>query len=244
MLTLPLRSQSGLPFALTLDRDRMRRYSQLEPKLVSVVSHDGPERQRVEHFIKHVYASSYQATIQVRYPLLMSVQDGAGNILAAVGFRPAALHALFLEQYLLAPVELLLTTPERATGRSGIVEVGNLASQGKGASLYLFTALAAYLRQNGYQWVVVTATRSLHQHFRRLGLQPQILGKATREKLAMHGEHWGSYYETDPVILAGTLDAACEHLTQVFQMEYKQMPKDWQAYLHSIKAGWEHDWSV
>jgi hypothetical protein len=101
----------------------------------------------VEAFIRAVYVRSYKADIAVSYPILMSVRDAGGTILAAVGFRYAKEEPLFLENYTGAPIEQVLRTP-----RERIAEIGNLASAGGGASIFLFAALASYLNFKGIDY--------------------------------------------------------------------------------------------
>ena len=130
---------------LSLKKDSPLARLKAQPKTVSITGAFSKDREEVERFITDIYAKSYNAEISVHYPILMSVRDEAGKLLAATGFRPAQSEPLFLEQYLDAPIEAVLNAP-----RSQIVEIGNLASQGGGASLFLFAALAAYLNDKNF----------------------------------------------------------------------------------------------
>lgn len=111
-----------------------------KPSVISIIPAFANDRAEVEKFITDIYAQAYDASIAVHYPILMSVRNAQGKILAATGFRSAACEKLFLENYLDAPIEALAGVP-----REKIVEVGNLASNGGGASLFLFAAISAYL---------------------------------------------------------------------------------------------------
>lgn len=177
------------------------------PAVVSIYPAFARDRDAVEDFIIGVYARAYGAQIRVHYPILMSVRDKAGDILAAVGFRYAGDETLFLEQYLKTPVEDVLQCP-----RSGIVEIGNLASQGGGASLFLFAALSAYLYHKDKAYAVVTSTRFLQQRFHDLGLKPRKLAAANPDLLLQKDENWGSYYATDPHVMAGRVDEGYKRL--------------------------------
>ncbi|RZJ86368.1 MAG: hypothetical protein EON88_24800 [Brevundimonas sp.] len=178
----------------------------------SVIRFDDPrtgERRRVERFIEDAYAEAYGSRIRAHYPTLMSVQDEAGVIYAVVGFRHAAEDALFLEQYLDAPVEAALG---QAVGvpveRAHIAEIGGLASSGQGATVFLFAAMARHLKREGLRFAVATATGELRRIFSRAGLGALELAKADPARLDDGGGAWGAYYQTDPVVLAGCISTA------------------------------------
>ena len=116
----------------------------------------------------------------------------------------AGKDSLFLEHYLETSVEQLLSRSlGHAVSRRDIVEVGNLASTGKGAALILFLVLANFLEQRGVRYAVVTATRSLHQFFVASGFDPIELGPANPARLPDGGAAWGRYYDENPRVLAG-----------------------------------------
>ena len=185
------------------------------PSLVSIVPTFAKDREAVEHFITDIYARAYGAKIKVHYPILMSVRDEEGRLLAATGFRSAKDEVLFLEQYLDQPVERILKT-----SRDKIVEIGNLASDGGGASLYLFAALAAYLNHNGFTQAVVTSTDFLEERFRQMGLRPKQHAKADPSLLLEQGENWGTYYNTAPHVISGSINEGYKRLQSQLGVEY------------------------
>jgi hypothetical protein len=63
--------------------------------------------------------------------------------------------------------------------------------------------LARHLQRLGYSWVAFTATRALRNTFQRLGLHPLPLAPADRAHLPDGGASWGTYYDQDPVVMAG-----------------------------------------
>lgn len=89
---------------LYLRSGRALKVSPLIPTVINITGLFEPERVRVEDFIKGIYKDKYGADIKVSYPILMSVRNSAGDILAAVGFRYAADEKLFLEQYTNQPI--------------------------------------------------------------------------------------------------------------------------------------------
>ncbi len=209
--------ENGLTTArLSFARPAAFEQLRVRPRVVSIVPAFAPDREAVEQFITGIYERSYGARINVHYPVLMSVRDAAGRLLAATGFRPAGEAALFLEQYLERPVEEVLNVP-----RHQIVEIGNLASKGGGASLYLFAALAAYLNYKGFTQAVVTSTDFLERRFRQMGLQPKRHAKADPALLLSDGENWGSYYDTQPRVISGSVAQGYKRLQQQLGAEYR-----------------------
>ncbi|MBU0800323.1 MAG: thermostable hemolysin, partial [Alphaproteobacteria bacterium] len=202
---------------LSLDGGPWLKRMTARPSVISVMPAFTQERQAVEDFIINIYAQSYGAQIGVHYPILMSVRDDTGKILAALGFRYAQTEPLFLEQYLARPVEDVLHTP-----RQDIVEIGNLASAGGGASLFLFAALSAYLEHRGMRFAVITGTGFIEKRLRSLGLRPRRLAPADPSRLLQKDENWGRYYDTAPHVLAGDIDEGYRKLQHVLGAAYTQ----------------------
>ena len=177
-----------------------------------IIRFDDPcrgERRRVEQFIEAAYAQAYGGQIQAHFPTLMSVQDEAGVIYAAVGFRHAAEAPLYLEHYLDGSVETVLSQAIGAViDRAQVVEIGSLASSGQGATVFLFAAMAHHLQSEGLRFAVATATDELRRIFHKAGLGALQLARADPRRLDDGGGSWGAYYQTDPVVLAGSIDAA------------------------------------
>jgi hypothetical protein len=169
----------------------------------------------IANYISDIYAKHYDAKIAVHYPMLFSIMNQQGEVLGAVGFRPAVDGDLFLEQYLDTPIEHKIKVP-----RQNIVEVGSLASNNKGATMLLFTALSAYLDDQGFTHAVVTGTRMLEKRLKLMGLAPQRLASANPELLLHNDECWGSYYDTQPQVLLGSVTAGNYRLKQILQAEY------------------------
>lgn len=187
--------------SLTFNEAAWLPHLNVRPTIVSITPTFSKDRAEVKDFIIHTYAQAYHAQIGVHYPILMSVRNDEGRILAALGFRCAAEAPLFLEQYLPEPIEEILDAP-----RSQITEIGNLASAGGGASIFLFAALSAYLNSKGQTHAVVTGTKFIEKRLRSLGLRPVRIAPADPALLLQKNESWGTYYETKPYVLAGKID--------------------------------------
>lgn len=166
------------------------------------------ERAELERFITERFRDVHGARISHFCDQLLGVRAAAGAWQAGAGYTAAASARLFLEQYLDAPVEAALS---RASGRrierGSIAEVGNLAAA-PGTLRELIPALGAHLHELGYRWVAFTATRELHNAFRRLGLEPLVLAPAQASRLPDGGAAWGTYYSHAPNVMGGLI-AAC-----------------------------------
>lgn len=213
--------------------DKMRRLSSVEPGEIGIHEKASAGRAEVEAFIERIYATSYGALIGMHYPYLLSVRDKHGRILAALGFRTANGRPLFLERYMDAPVEDGVSRAfERPVARERIVEIGNLASAGHGASIFLIVALMAYLECQGFTHMAFTGTKYLRNYFRKLGLDPRDMGAADPARLDDGGKSWGSYYDTDPRLIAGDIGASYRLLRTVMLVDQVCASGHYQAGLH------------
>ncbi|MCB1539176.1 MAG: thermostable hemolysin [Rhodospirillales bacterium] len=234
MLIIPMQEHESAPAQLCLDARLAGRLAALNPSVIDICSRFAPARKAVEGFIADVYKRTYGADIAVTYPTLMSVRDANGYILAACGFRMAETEPLFLERYTGAPVESLLEARiGHAVARGEVAEIGNLASGGQGASLFLFAALSMFLNARGVRHAVITGTDVLTRRLHKMGLQPAVLCEADPSALeAEERRKWGSYYETSPRVLAGTLDESVRHLQDALGMSYKDASQTLYTRLH------------
>lgn len=201
---------------LYLTAKRVARMSPLTPSVVSITDRFSAERERVEEFIKSIYKNSYDADITVDYPILMSVRDQDGVILSALGFRYAKADSLFLERYTPKPIESHLSC-----ARENIVEIGNLASAGQGASVFLFAALASYLNYKEIEFAAVTGTDFLHRYFKKIGLDPRKICDADNEAVAKEKQNWGSYYNTQPRVLVGSVPHGIKKIHRALGAEFQ-----------------------
>ena len=233
MLAIAVTNDEGYNAHLGFNRRRVKRFTALAPSLIAITTYSSFNRRRVERFIEHTFHRTYGAKIDKHYPTLMSVHDEEDNILAAVGFRFAKDEPLFLEQYLDGPIEQRLQEhSHKPVAREVIAEVGNLASLGQGASIFLFAALNAYLAQHGIQIDTFTATDSLHRHFTKLGMNAVELGKANQEKLPDFGFSWGTYYKETPRVVAGSVQQVLFGLHRHLQMVLETSDTDMTAHLY------------
>lgn len=174
---------------------------------INIIGENEPERQKVEEFIKNKYKRKYNADIKVNYPMLMSICNDDGRIIAALGFRYAKCEKLFLENYTKLPIEQIL-----GCKRSEFVEIGNLASLDKNATVFLYAVLACYLNYKEIKYASITATEFLHNYFVTLGFKIKKICDTESSLVEHEGHNWGSYYETHPRVLVGSIDDALQAL--------------------------------
>ena len=227
MLKIKLEENMQNTANLYLHGKNVSRISKLTPSVINLTGLHQPERHRVEEFIKGIYAKAYGAQISVEYPVLMSVRNAENDILAAVGIRYAAEENLFLEQYTITPIDDVL-----GVSRNKVVEIGNLASAGGGASIFLFAALSSYLNNRGIEYATVTGTDYLHRTFQKLGLNPKKLCDADVSLLQGSLENWGTYYDTMPRVLAGSVPQSFKQLQKALGAEFEDCRPELFSRLH------------
>jgi hypothetical protein len=117
-----------------------------------------------------------------------------------------------VERYFDEPIELLIShVTGAACCRENILELGNMASMGRTASVRLIAALSFYLGSCRRRYAVVTATKELRHTLGSFGFAwRRALGAARADRLPDLGRSWGSYYEQNPEILFGEIRQRCD----------------------------------
>ena len=199
---------------------RHRRHADV-PTLVQL---DGPEatrRHEVETFVREAFLAAYGARIGHFLPMLMTLRNDGGRLLAALGLRSPGDQQLFLERYLDQPVEQALGTAcGQWVDRKALVEVGNFAVGSAGGGRWLITALTAYLHSAARRWAVFTCGPELRNAFRRLGVDLIDLGPAEPGRLSQQEQdRWGSYYVQGPRVMAASVAQSHAVLSRLFESE-------------------------
>ncbi|TNE94027.1 thermostable hemolysin [Porticoccus sp.] len=178
---------------------------------LSLHGRQSADRQRVETYVARQFQSVYGASINEFMPLFLSL--GCNEQLSAVtGIRPVEEQPLFLEHYLDQPIEQeVVRVFETPANRLSVVEIGNLAATHRGSSQLLFVLLAATLHRAGFRWITFTATPQVRKTINRLGFELRIIDEAKPERLEQNVlKQWGSYYHTNPLVVAGDLNHAMQ----------------------------------
>ena len=210
-ITLPASVNADTAF----DRDSLLRRLLVPGPDFEITGPDDAGRAQVEAAVAEKFHSAWQASVTHFMPRLLSMQC-MGSCSAVAGIRPPASGPLFLERYLDLPVEkVLANTVQQAVARRDLVEVGNLVSSQRGASHLLFLVMTATLHRAGYKWMVFTATRPLRNNLLKLGFPMVTLAAASPQRLDESERlEWGSYYQSDPQVMAGSLDAAMQLIAE------------------------------
>ncbi|WP_095108391.1 thermostable hemolysin [Pseudomonas sp. Irchel 3E20] len=166
-----------------------------------------------EAFIQQRFHKAHGAQIQHFMPHLFGVSSPSDGLCAVAGVRLAGTEALFLERYLDAPIEQLISAADgQPVGRQSIVEVGNLAAADTGSARLSIIAITYLLAMGGLEWVAFTGSIGLVNSFLRLGLKPITLCAADPMRLGDERHAWGSYYESQPQVHVGNIRAGFAHL--------------------------------
>ena len=177
---------------------------------VVTVSH--PARPEVEAYVRQRFARAYRAEVREFLPWLLTLHCG-DHLSAVMGLRPATAGRLQVERYLDRPIDRELTAMSgMPVRRDEVLEIGNLVSGWRGSSQLLMLLLPVLAQGLGYRWLVFTATGEVQKLIGRLRFSPFTLCRADGGRLGAEQAQWGSYYSTDPQVMAGFLPDACAHL--------------------------------
>ncbi|HLF12416.1 MAG TPA: thermostable hemolysin [Gammaproteobacteria bacterium] len=169
-------------------------------------SHESPQRQHVEEFVRNEFLIHFNARVKHFMPVLLALHGSRGDVRAVVGCRSAATERLFLETYTQEPIQMLLA---RRLGvdiaRDQIAEIGSLACRSGRAAIDIVRVLIPFLLEAGFSWVVFTGADTVMNVFRHLKLAPRVLCTADQELLGDERHDWGTYYHHHPKVMAGRL---------------------------------------
>lgn len=168
---------------------------------------DSPQRSLLEDYIHTRYAETYQSDITHFLPILLATWSD-NQLQGVLGLRPGVCGDFFVEKYLDAPVEEIVTLRSGVqVAREHIIETGNLAGS-RGSSQLLFIALTEVLQRAGFRWVTFTATTQVNALLQRLGFAPQAICQADPDRLGEQKKAWGTYYDNRPCVVMGDVEQA------------------------------------
>jgi len=189
------------------DNTLFTRLLELTPEF-RLVTLGSDKRREAENYIQTRFHAAFRADIHEFHDELLTMHC-AGGLSAIAGISKAAHQQLFLEQYTELPVEKELARIKRyEVDRHSIVEIGNLVATSNGSSLALFVVLASVLSRAGYKYMVFTATEQLRSQFSRLGFKTDTICQANPQRLHLSSDQWGSYYDSKPAVVTGSIEEA------------------------------------
>ncbi len=180
---------------------------------LALVPEHSAERSELESGISQKFASAYGAKLSQFLPSLLRLKV-SGELGAVVGIREASEGALFLEQYLDAPIEQSVASAFMTpVDRDQIIEIGNLAADIPGLAYSLFAVLAVVLNEAGYRWVACTATPQVAVMLAKMGFSSQKICGADPQRLEKGSAAWGEYYASRPKVIVGDIRSAAAKVT-------------------------------
>lgn len=196
-------------------------------------------RKRIETFIANGFNTQYGAHIKEFMPTLVALENR--GVKAALGIR-SAYNPLFIEQYLPFPIQQHLAQLGMPTKRSQVAEIGNLFSASAHYTLPLLLSVCQALYRDGYQYLTFSATKQLANLLSSPNLKLHFLAFALQDKLTSKRSHWGTYYQSNPMVMALSLHDAVHaiqtHKTLSLQLDKfrvnKLLPSGFLGDLHAL----------
>lgn len=162
--------------------------------------------------IQSEYRKHFKCELKNLAPTTVSLLAG-NDLVAATGYRDASREPLYLEQYLDLPIEQLISKDaEQSINRSQIVEIGGFALGSAEYVLPFMFQLAPLFNQLGYRWATCTVTRTIKRYLDKLGVESIFLAKADSARVSGPKDAWGTYYDHQPVVLAGNIQTVVDKL--------------------------------
>jgi hypothetical protein len=156
--------------------------------------------------IRQCYSQAYGARLDPLFGCYLRHGESPARG-AALGFERAGPDPLFLERYLDAPVETLVSVAlGRGIARERIVEIGNFASGNAMAMVALWGIVVNDLAGSS-EVACATLTAPLRAMFARIGVPIVALAPARAERAGTDVGRWGTYYRLDPQVCCGEIAA-------------------------------------
>jgi len=177
----------------------------IEKKLgfdIQLASVGSMHRNEIEAFIKQGFAKTYDAKISISTPYLLALSNG--NFKAALGIR-CGREDLFVEQYLSGRIEQQAVFMNNKVKRENIVEFSHLFSNAKRFTIPLFMVTAVSLFCLNHKYLVFSGTEKVIKLLNNAGVPSTFIGNADHTKIQPSTDNWGSYYSTNPKIMAVSL---------------------------------------
>ena len=165
-------------------------------------------------FSREQYGKHFSCELNQFYPAMFCLYRDAVMV-ACCGFRSAGDEPLFLEQYLDQPIETSIQTGsviERRLQRQEIVEIGGLAVLSRNEALAFMVRLAPQFLALGFSHATCTVTAPVRKCLSKLGIASVYLAAAKPERVSQTDNAWGRYYSLSPVVLAGEIQPAIDHM--------------------------------
>jgi len=191
---------------------------------IQVAALGSKQRSEIEQFIKQGFIKSYQAKVSVTMPHLLALCNGTYK--AALGIRSGQ-DDLFIEQYLSGAIEQQALFIKNNIDRKDIVEIGHLFSNNQGFTLPLFMITAVSLFYLNYKYMVFSGTEKVVNLMVKSGVHCTHLSDAYQNEIQTSTDDWGSYYATNPKVIAVSLSDVIALIDRLpmYQAMFKSLDK-------------------
>jgi len=163
-------------------------------------------------FSRVQYDKHFSCDLNQFYPSMFCLYKD-GVLVACCGFRSARDEPLFLEQYLDEAIEEAIQgQSDQVLRRHEIVEIGGLAVASRHEGLAFMVRLAPQFQDLGFTYATCTVTSPVRKCLGELGITSICLAAANPQRVSPQDNDWGRYYELDPVVLAGPIQPAINHM--------------------------------
>jgi len=169
---------------------------------IQLASLGSRNRYEIESFIRQGFFKTYNAKVSITTPHLLALSNG--NYKAAIGLRSGH-DDLFLEQYCSGTIEQQAVFKSNNVKRQDIVELSHLFSNAKRFTIPLFMVTAVSLFCLNYKYLVFSGTEKVIKLITNAGVANTFICNATHNKIKSSTDDWGSYYCTNPKIIAVSL---------------------------------------
>jgi hypothetical protein len=118
--------------------------------------------------------------------------------------------ARFFARHYVGDVAAAIAVAFGDTGPSRITELAHFCVTHPRVVCRVVPLLANFLHRRGNDYVVCTVTTTLRRLFAGKHLTGTVLAPATLDRLPLDlRDDWGTYYDHDPLVMAGDLDEIC-----------------------------------
>lgn len=169
-------------------------------------------------FSREQYGRHFSCELNQFYPTMFCLYKDS-TLVACCGFRSAGDEPLFLEQYLDVSIEesIRLQNDEQLP-RHEIVEIGGLAMANREEGLAFMVRLAPQFQILGFQYATCTVTSPVRKLLVQVGIGSLFLATANPNCVSQADNAWGRYYALEPVVLAGAIQPAIDHMAPFLKL--------------------------
>jgi hypothetical protein len=150
----------------------------------------------IKSFITNIFFEKHHAKVNYFQDNFLVISENF-KILAVIGYKMAEKNVLLIESYTNTPVDKLLNN----ITRDKIIEVGNLSSVGSGLGQIIISSLVAFLSEQDYHWLFLTAPEKILNTMKKIGLSFTVVSEANKSDVS-NPDDWGTYYDNKPYVIA------------------------------------------